>query len=514
MKIKIFFLLIFIFLIGEVGLSQITFQKSYSSFGGYGVSVQQTLDEGYIIVGWISENMGEVNICLIKTDKYGDTLWVKKFADGIGYSVQQTSDGGYIIGGKTMYSSTDGLYIIKTDFTGNIIWSKIYNTHFFNEGFSLQETTDGGYVIAGSVVTNSSNDYKVYVIKINNIGDTLWTKSYGDTTVSPDYGYSIKQTNDNGYIITGTFDDSVNIGTDVYLIKTDNNGNLLWSKTYGGTSNEWGYDVQQTRDGGFIIAGVSISFSLGWSGYLIRTDEYGNVIWTKIYSEIDNSMFFKCIRETNDGGFIVAGYDGYDPLNRDAFLVKIDDFGNVRWTKFSGDSGSKEGACIQQTNDGGYIITGGENSIGYESLYLIKTDDNGNSGCNQHIKNINVISPSTQIMDPATQVFSFTNTTIVSPNPAVSRGCSIKIFCFSKGISDNGFEIFPNPSNNYFTIYSPYFTINKIEIFNTLGEIVYLNEMVNQESKEIFSALTSGIYFVNVTTNKNKLIEKLIIVKH
>lgn len=515
---KYIFGITFLFLSAQ-SWAQITFQKTFSTYGGCALSVQQTSDEGYIVGGWISGDLGQFNMCLIKTDKYGDTLWVKKFksaSEAIGYSVQQTNDGGYIIGGKTVNSPTNGFYLVKTDNNGDTVWSKIYIGDFWQEGCSIHQTFDGGYVIAGSNRTTFSNDFKVYIIKTNELGDTVWAKSYGDTTQWPDYGYSIMQTTDHGYIIAGMYDDSLASNADVYLIKTDSSGNLLWSKTYGGTSNDWGYYVQETHDGGYIIAGTSISFGIAWSGYLIRTDVSGNVSWTKIYTETntgDNDIFFNCVRETADGGFIVAGYDHYSSNYRDMFMLNTDLNGNLRWAKSYGGSDYDEGEYVQQTSDGGFIFAGCESSFGH-GIYLVKTDDFGNSGCNQSDKGINISSPPTQERNPVTLVFPFTNTTLSSPNTIVSGGCSVTTHCFSKGISDNSFNVFPNPSNNHFTIYSPNNLINKIVIFNTLGEIVYLNETVNQETKEIYCTLSAGIYFVRVATSEKELTEKLMIVKH
>jgi len=247
-----------------------------------GYSVQQTSDGGYIVAGLTkSYGAGDVDVYLIKTGASGDTLWTRTYGGtdcDMSRSVQQTADGGYVIAGNT-YSFGAGnhdVYLIKTDASGDTLWTRTYGGTDYDEGYSVQQTADGGYVIAGNTYSFGAGRTDVHLIKTDASGDTLWTRTYGGTDY--DLGYSVQQTADGGYIIAG-FTASFGAGADdVYLIKTEASGDTAWTRTCGGTNRDWGYSVQQTSDGGYIVAGRTYSFGAGdYDVYLIKTDSLGNV---------------------------------------------------------------------------------------------------------------------------------------------------------------------------------------------------------------------------------------------
>ncbi|MCE9538265.1 MAG: hypothetical protein K8R85_03485, partial [Bacteroidetes bacterium] len=212
-KIILLFLLLAVF--KEI-YSQNTFQKTYGRSGEFGKSIQQTTDGGFIITGGSFNGMFK-DVCLVKTNSYGDTIWTK---------IYQRIDAGYLSA----------------------------------EGSAVLQTTDGGFIISGYTnnFSNGNYNYDVYLIKTTSNGDTLWTKTFGGS--GNDFGYSIQQTIDGGYVITGVTN-SFNSANNAYLIKTDTNGNLLWSKTYEGGISV--FSVEQTLQGGFIIAGGTASYGAG-----------------------------------------------------------------------------------------------------------------------------------------------------------------------------------------------------------------------------------------------------------
>jgi len=311
--------------------------------------------------------------------------WEKTFGganEDRGYSVQQTTDGGYIIAGGT-YSMGAGyadVYLIKTDPSGNLVWQKTFGGADDDYGYSVQQTTDEGYIIAGYTNSLGAGSYDVYLIKTDSSGNLIWQKTFGGT--GWDVSYSVQQTTDGGYIIVGGTDSFAFY--DVYLIKTDSAGNLIWEKTLGGPifdeDLEVGHSVQQTSDGGYIIGGNKYSISLGgYEVYLIKTDSSGNLIWEKTFGSNSSA---NSVQQTTDGGYIVAGWyaSGGRYIYYDVYLMKTDPFGNLLWSKTFGGSYDEFGNSVHELIEGGYIIVGSTNSkgAGDHDAYLIKTDTSGN----------------------------------------------------------------------------------------------------------------------------------------
>ncbi len=351
------------------------------TFGGdtsdFGISVQHTTDGGYIIAGaTMSYGAGMADVWLIKTNASGDSLWTRTFggtSGDYGYSVQQTTDGGYIITGYTRSYGAGGLdvWLIKTDANGDSLWTRTFGGSSADYGRSVQQTTDGGYVIVGHIGSFPVTDLRL--IKTDASGDSLWTRTFGGS--SADFGHSVQQTTDGGYIITG-YTASYGAGSfDVWLFKTDANGDSLWSRTFGGSTEDRGSSVQQTTDGGYIIAGCTDCYDAD-DVWLIKTDSLGNEQWNRPFggSEWDQG---RSVQQTTDGGYIIAGYTasyGAGTGYYDVWLIKTDSLGNERWSRTFGGGSSDTGTSVQQTDDGGYIIAGYTRSYGAggNDVYLIR----------------------------------------------------------------------------------------------------------------------------------------------
>ena len=282
-----------------------------------------TTDGGFIIVGITSSfGAGHPDAWLIKTDSNGDTLWTKTFGTAeyeAGRCVQQTSDGGFIFSGDFLGWPSgvlqSGIWLLKTDSSGNTLWTSFFYRDSGTECSSVQETSDGGYIVVGFFDELSTTEV-LWVIKTDSNGDTLWTKTY-DSGMA----YSIKKTADGGYVIVGAKLPSSSLGY-IWLLKTDCNGDTLWTKTYGTSSTNIGYSVQKTTDGGYIIAGGTYDFYLPFKYFqIIRTDSIGNALWTKIPS---NDSYGYDIQLTTDGGYIAVGYVYRDVwwTNSDVLLIK------------------------------------------------------------------------------------------------------------------------------------------------------------------------------------------------
>jgi hypothetical protein len=507
-------------LIGMRGNAQITFQKTY---GGINVdqaySVQQTTDGGYIMVGYTQLSANTTNVYLIKTNAYGDTLWTKTYGgtyDDQGYCVQQTTDGGYIIVGETQDFGAGwyDVYLIKTKSNGDTLWTRTYGGVNADLGVTVRQTTDGGYIISGHTANFGApfHGWNSYLIKTDASGDTLWTKSYGNGAMFQELGDFVQQTNDGGYIISGSAADTINTSPKIYLIKTNSFGDTLWTRTYGDTIwGEKGEGVQQTNDGGYII------FCNNAHACLIKTNSNGDTLWTRSYGGSGGEIAFAG-QQTTDGGYILAGYTTSfaAQYGNNIYLVKTNSNGDTLWSKTFGDyvvNSQDIATDVHQTTDGGYIITGYTATLGSGTMdiYLIKTDSLGNSGCHQW-------NPATVMSNYPTQVnwinsHVFNGGLIKSHLANVGIGGTVYDLCSTEGINEitpqPTISLFPNPFSTTATLsirnYELGIRNGEVQIINLLGQEVKTIPIINQNEITINrDNLADGMYFYKIIGDKGE----------
>jgi hypothetical protein len=299
-----------------------------------------------------------------------------------GYSARITADAGYIVTGVTMSFGSGGadVYMLKIDQGGDTLWTSTFGGASDDWGECVNQTADGGYVIAGGTDSFGAGNYDVYLVRTDASGDTLWTRSIGGT--EDDVAYAVEQTADGGCVIAGSTESFGAGDSDVYLIRMDSGGNAVWTKTMGGMETDAGGFVQQTSDGGFIVIGSTESYGAGASDvYLIRTDSDGEIQWTRTFGgTADDEGYY--VQQTADGGFILTGYSkSFGAGQKDVYLVRTDADGDVVWTKTLGGSSVDVGESVLQTADGGYVITGFTSSYGAGGMdvYLLRTDSAGDT---------------------------------------------------------------------------------------------------------------------------------------
>ena len=361
------------------------------TFGGvendFATRVLQTVDGGYVFVGQRdgSGHHSDGDCWLIKVDEYGNLIWEKIFGGNdneIGYDIDQTIDGGYIVFGITSSygAGNDDGWLIKTDSNGNEMWNRTFGGSDLDTILSGQQTSDGGYILAGGTQSFGAGNSAGWFIKTDSNGEEMWRRVFDEGDSISEYFMSVYQTVDGGYIATGRryLNENDWVHSDVWLFKTDSNGNEEWSTLIGDQYGDGGRSIFQTSDGGYIITGQS-GRSEGngdWDAVLIKTDVNGGTEWVSYFGDNTHSETGYSVVQTNDEGFLITGRKILHNTDlSDIFLIKTDRYGNFLWTEiFRGELSDDRGYDACQTNDGGYIVIGYTNYYGSGGLdaWLIK----------------------------------------------------------------------------------------------------------------------------------------------
>ncbi|NPV63084.1 MAG: hypothetical protein HPY61_10750 [Methanotrichaceae archaeon] len=368
------------------------FKEIDVTFGGasddWGQSILQTDDGGYIVAGTTSSSgAGKSDVWLKKIDRSGNEIWDKTFGgprDDEAFSVVETDRGEFIVAGRTK-SYGQGAYdawLIKVDRDGNKLWDRTFGGPLDDEGNDVRQTEDGGFVIAGRTRSSGENsDYDVWLIKVDRSGNRIWDRTFGGP--QDDAGDSIQQTDDGGYVIAGTTNSYGAGGFDALLIRTDREGNEVWEKTYGGPGSEqnpWsrGWSVLQNSDGSFMLVGSTESFGAGgYDLWLVKTDANGEPIADETYGGQFNDEG-SSIAKLTDNEYILAGStSSFGKGGYDAWLIKIDKNGNKIWDQTYGGPDDDKAYSIAKTDDEGYIFAGKMRSAGFVPQF---------SGCSEVCK--------------------------------------------------------------------------------------------------------------------------------
>lgn len=491
-------------------------------FGGTGSdsfsSIKQTSDGGYIAVGSsnsndgdLTTNKGENDVWVLKLNSNYAIEWQKTYGGSrqdFADSVQQTTDGGYIIAGYSESNDGDATFnhgsynngdfwVIKINALGVIQWQKSLGGIQSERSYSIIQTIDGNYVVTGHSSSNDgdvsgnhgynvTNKSDVLVIKLDTLGNILWSKSLGGT--QDDRAYSIKQTTDGGFVLCGSSlsndgDVSINKGyDDAWIVKLSSIGSIEWQKTYGGSKSDYTKSISQTNDGGFIVVGSTKSIDGDLVNvnnldpddnhvWVLKLNSIGDIQWQKVYGRTSTAEGNDILQST-DGGyiFVANSYTYTDPIqykgSNDTWIVKINDTGTLEWQKVIGGSGSDMMASIQQTTDGNYIMAGytfsndGDinNNHGSADGWIVKLSS----------KNLSLNKPKT-------------NTLVVYPNPVTSI---------------LNFEI-PNGD-----------TIDKTVITDINGKII--SEQDKNTTQINTQHLKSGMYIINAYSSNKKFTHKFI----
>ncbi len=484
------------------------------SFGGSDFdhirSVHQTFEGGYILGGNTTSSNGDVtgqhgdyDNWVIKLDNSGNVEWKYCYGGSSGEelrSICQTTDSGYFVVGYT--SSTNGdvsgghgsadFWIYKLDKTGSMLWQKCLGGSGDDQGKFGIQTSDGGYIVTGWTNSNDGDvsglhgSHDEWVVKLDSTGSIQWQKCIGGSDF--DFGASIEQTNDNGYIVGGRTASSDGDVTglhdyeDFWILKLDSNGNLQWQKCLGGSDEEEFYSIQHCNDGGYIGCGYTMSSDGDISGahgdyeaWVVKLDSTGDLQWQKCLGGSFYDAAFE-LQQTRDFGFIVVGetYSTNGDVtgnhgSGDLWVIKLDPSGMIEWQKCLGGSLDEGGYAINQTDDDGFIIGG------------ISRSFDGDLTTNNGLVDSWVIKLSS-----------------VTSADEIMNG--------------NGITTFPNPSDKELYIQCTN-NIELVRIYSLTGEIIYSTNLIYEEMKINTENLSNGLYFVEAQS-KTRIDYKRFVVSH
>lgn len=494
---KVFFVFLFGLLISYNSLCQapnIEWQKTYGgSEDDGGASIIPTSDGNFVAIGYSRSNDGDItfhhssatiaDLWLVKIDSIGNIIWNRSLGGSSGeegFSILQTFDEGFILLGYAsstdydvsgLHGSRDDAWVVKTDSIGQIEWQRCFGTSQTDRGYQIKETPDSGFIFLAKVSGNDGdvNDLHNYddlwVVKINRLGLIRWRKCLGGGNY--DTPGSIITMDDGGYLVSGSIlsTDGDITCTDpshnVWIVKLDSTGNILWDRCYGGSNSEMVIDLLKLAGNGFYIAASTASSDgdvgnlIGQYNYwIIKCDSMGDIVWEKCFggSQVD---FVSSISPTLDYGLIISGWStspiaGNHGL-KDAYIIKIDSLGNLEWEKSLGGSLNDEGKSILQTPDSNFILVG------------VTESNDGDVSSNHGSKDLWVVKLSNSPVAVNEIDKTLTNLQVIS--------------------NENGYTVF--------------FEINgdqklNIDLYNVLGEKVMSNEFYCRNGENTFNLPTNN----------------------
>ncbi|MBP6658006.1 MAG: T9SS type A sorting domain-containing protein [Bacteroidia bacterium] len=408
-----FLILIVLFQVNEATSQSIYFERTYDTLGFYYANcIKQLPEGGYIFCGSNYSISNAQDAAIAKIDSSGNVVWAKVFGgqntDGA-ISIELCNDSTYFVFGirDNISPQQSDIWVLKLDQNGDTLYTK---SILLGAGANVVRgsvaTNDGGYALIGNTDTRGYGMNDFSLIKLNTIGDTSWIKTFGST--QSELGWAIQQTNDSGYILVGEtsgFNASV---VDIYIVKTDINGDTLWTWVSGIPNADFAKSVKQTGDGGFIVAGMCYDTVGGnYETLLLKFDSEGDLIWEKRLHNL-NENTANSLMVLPDGGFVIGGTIESNSNFYNMYLVRTDSLGDTLWTKdFGGTSNYELGYSIALTADGGYIIAGSSDMNMTNAAYIVKVDSAGNLSTG--IRKVNSQSDFIVFPNPATSLLNIVN---------------------------------------------------------------------------------------------------------
>jgi hypothetical protein len=455
-----------------------------------------------------------------------DTLWTHAYGhdyyDTTGW-VSETADHGFIITHGTLLPDRNNydFCLVRTDSLGNTIWSKTIINNLSQLGNHVIETSDGGFFATGGTTADSSAfSSRAWFVKTNSQGDTVWTRTYGTSNA---FGYYGIQTSDYGFAATG-FVSAPGRSADAFLAKYDSDGDIEWAYNYGNSRYQLGSFLAQTPDSGYVIGGYSNGASTSSDFWVFRTNKYGTVLWDSTYGPGSNSDMIYGGCATGDGGFIFTGKTVTTSFI--AYILRIDSLGHTVWSHYVQPTSEGHLVTAAPTSDGGFILGGTQIIPSYgRDYWLMKINGDGDSlwSFTHGVSDEDHARCAAQTSDGSFIILG--NTHI----GGIVRPYLIKVGYRNDGIRDDLpsrpdqislYQNYPNPFNPATVIlYSiPSRTCVTLKVYDIMGR--EMATLVDEEKESgnyqtIFDAskLSGGVYFYKLRAGSISITKKAILLK-
>ncbi len=474
-----------------------TFEKSIQGANAqFGTAISATSDGGFILAGYtMAFGVGSGfydNVYLVRTDADGDTLWTRTYGGALtdqGFAVEQTGDGGFLVAGTSNSFGTSGkdVYLIRTDSNGDLQWSKTYGGPGEDVGYGLALTPDGGAIVVGQSGSSGGpgGGLNAYVIRVDAVGDTLWTRTYD--SVSDNYAYSVNEVAGGGHIIAGV--GAVSLWC-MELLRIDDTGAVIWNKDFCPGYAD-GRDAVQTSDGGFIVTG-----QFGSDACLVKTDVNGDTLWVKTYGGPQVDYGYSVV-QTTDGGYALSG----EQFSK-TWLARMEANGDTLWQHtYSG--GSAEVNQVVANADGGFAVCGnrfgGPGSGGY-AMQLVRTGTDGYIACNIENPVVTVSAASFSTYSPTLTISTYGE--VNTPATLVSAGAIMVTPCSTVGVAEAALvgpnRVFPNPAADLINILDEdggMIALSQMQLIDATGRLWPIQAGAGGRSLDV-SDLAEGAYQV------------------
>jgi hypothetical protein len=420
----------------------VTWSRTYGSQGGeVAEAIRTTSDGGCVVAGATQWAVGRsLELTVLKTDRYGTLEWARAYGPGMqasemAYCIRETADGGYVVAGhtETWGAGEFDAWVLKLDSSGSPLWQRSYGGTGSDLAYAVRELpAGGGYVLAAHTQSFSSGGWDVWVVRLDLDGGILWEFAYGGP--GSDYSRGIALAPDGGFFIGGTTESFGQGETDLWLLRLDSSGAVVWQKALGGGLYDQAQGVESTSDGGYVVTGSTQSFGLGADLWVVKVDDLGAIEWQRRFDSSASEAGI-AIRQTGDGGHLVSGYTDTGIFgDQDAWILRLDASGDLQWQGVYGGAGFEWMESVDIAGDGGYLAAGFSPSFtGERDWWVMKLAPDGlvDGSCGFPLsppvtvtETTAVVTDTTAVATASAAVITVTDAVAEDPGLSVQEQCS------------------------------------------------------------------------------------------